>query len=82
MDNEITMDDGSNGVILVMGVTGAGKSYFINQLKSQSTDEGHSLYSGIQYPFSPSFCYPHPFGISANRHCRDTDMSGCSDYPR
>ncbi|WXC67195.1 hypothetical protein SNK03_012972 [Fusarium graminearum] len=48
MDNEITMDDGSNGVILVMGVTGAGKSYFINQLKSQSTDEGHSLYSETQ----------------------------------
>ncbi|KAH7258065.1 P-loop containing nucleoside triphosphate hydrolase protein [Fusarium tricinctum] len=39
------MDDPSDGIILVMGVTGAGKSYFLNQLKSQSVSEGHSLCS-------------------------------------
>ncbi|CAJ0550085.1 Ff.00g100150.m01.CDS01 [Fusarium sp. VM40] len=43
-DKEI-MDDRTDGVILVMGVTGAGKSYFINQLKSDSAVEGHSMYS-------------------------------------
>ncbi|RFN49026.1 triacylglycerol lipase ii precursor [Fusarium flagelliforme] len=39
------MADPSDGVILVMGVTGAGKSYFLNRLKRQSVREGHSLYS-------------------------------------
>ncbi|GKU08218.1 unnamed protein product, partial [Fusarium langsethiae] len=39
------MDDLSHGVILVMGVTGVGKSYFLNQLKRQSVKEGHSLFS-------------------------------------
>ncbi|CAM1507992.1 Fc.00g048400.m01.CDS01 [Cosmosporella sp. VM-42] len=39
------MDDSSEGVILVMGVTGAGKSYFLNQLKSQCAKEGHSLFA-------------------------------------
>ncbi|KAF5656549.1 P-loop containing protein [Fusarium heterosporum] len=38
-------DDFNDGIILVMGVTGAGKSYLLNQLKSQSVREGHSLYS-------------------------------------
>jgi putative ribosome biogenesis GTPase RsgA len=47
------MDDRNDGIILVMGVTGAGKSYFINQLKSESAVEGHSLYSGT---YHPSFC--------------------------
>ncbi|KAH7127553.1 P-loop containing nucleoside triphosphate hydrolase protein [Dactylonectria macrodidyma] len=42
------MDDSSEGVILVMGVTGAGKSYFLNQLKSQSVQEGHSLFAETQ----------------------------------
>ncbi|KAK2686610.1 hypothetical protein QWA68_014665 [Fusarium oxysporum] len=42
------MDNKSDGVILVMGVTGAGKSYFLNQLKSESVAEGHSLYSETQ----------------------------------
>ncbi|KAF2463833.1 uncharacterized protein BDR25DRAFT_297417 [Lindgomyces ingoldianus] len=36
---------GSESLILVMGVTGAGKSYFINQLKPNSVTEGHSLVS-------------------------------------
>ncbi|QPC70664.1 hypothetical protein HYE68_001416 [Fusarium pseudograminearum] len=39
------MDDQSEGVIIVMGVTGAGKSYFLNQLKRHSVEEGHSLFS-------------------------------------
>ncbi|KAF5244738.1 hypothetical protein FAUST_2255 [Fusarium austroamericanum] len=41
----LDMDDQSEGVILVMGVTGAGKSYFLNQLKRHSVTEGHSLFS-------------------------------------
>ncbi|KAK4182193.1 hypothetical protein QBC35DRAFT_445564 [Podospora australis] len=44
----------TDGVILVMGVTGAGKSYFVNQLKSRGVQEeakeGHSLRSG-SYPW-------------------------------
>jgi type II secretory ATPase GspE/PulE/Tfp pilus assembly ATPase PilB-like protein len=51
----LDMDDQSDGVILVMGVTGAGKSYFLNQLKSQSVIEGHSLFSGKYYCLSPRF---------------------------
>lgn len=47
------MDNKSDGVVLVMGVTGAGKSYFLNQLKSESVVEGHSLYSGMHYPSFP-----------------------------
>ncbi|KAM5357310.1 hypothetical protein ACJZ2D_016396 [Fusarium nematophilum] len=35
----------SEGVILVMGATGAGKSYFVNQLKRGGAREGHSLRS-------------------------------------
>ncbi|KAH7146868.1 P-loop containing nucleoside triphosphate hydrolase protein [Dactylonectria estremocensis] len=38
-------DFSSEGIILVLGVTGAGKSYFLNQLKSHSVEEGHSLRS-------------------------------------
>ncbi|KAH6950201.1 hypothetical protein HG530_001374 [Fusarium avenaceum] len=48
MADKEMMDDRSDGIILVMGVTGAGKSYFINQLKSESAVEGHSLYSETQ----------------------------------
>lgn len=39
---------GSESLILVMGVTGAGKSYFINQLKPNSVTEGHSIVSRQQ----------------------------------
>ncbi|KAH6629362.1 hypothetical protein C7974DRAFT_185147 [Boeremia exigua] len=35
----------SDSLILVMGVTGAGKSYFINQLKPNSVAEGHGIRS-------------------------------------
>ncbi|KAK3935665.1 P-loop containing nucleoside triphosphate hydrolase protein [Diplogelasinospora grovesii] len=35
----------SDGIILLMGVTGAGKSYFLNQLKAGSVGEGHGLRS-------------------------------------
>lgn len=48
----LDMDDQSEGVILVMGVTGAGKSYFLNQLKHHSVTEGHSLFSGKNYCLS------------------------------
>ena len=40
------MDISSEGIIMVMGVTGAGKSHFVNQLKDHSVKEGHSLRSG------------------------------------
>ncbi|KAI8299690.1 hypothetical protein K4K59_002095 [Colletotrichum sp. SAR11_240] len=42
------MDNSSSGVILVMGLTGAGKSYFLNQLKTHSVKEGHSLFAETQ----------------------------------
>lgn len=32
-------------MILVMGVTGSGKSYFINRLAEGAVDEGHELRS-------------------------------------
>ncbi|OAL03081.1 hypothetical protein IQ06DRAFT_218284 [Phaeosphaeriaceae sp. SRC1lsM3a] len=35
----------SENLVLVMGVTGAGKSYFINKLKPNSVEEGHGLMS-------------------------------------
>ncbi|KAF5003060.1 hypothetical protein FDECE_10371 [Fusarium decemcellulare] len=38
-------DLSNEGIILVLGVTGAGKSYFLNQLKKHSTQEGHGLHS-------------------------------------
>jgi predicted GTPase len=41
----------SDGMILVMGATGAGKSYFINQLKQGCVTVGHSLQSRRRDPF-------------------------------
>jgi hypothetical protein len=41
-----TMDENSDGLIVVLGVTGAGKSYFINCLKSGAAKEGKQLHSG------------------------------------
>lgn len=35
----------SDSLVLIMGVTGAGKSYFINQLKPNSVTVGHGLKS-------------------------------------
>lgn len=35
----------NEGIILVLGVTGSGKSYFLNKLKSHSVQEGHGLQS-------------------------------------
>jgi len=32
-------------LVLVMGLTGAGKSYFINKLSGQNLQEGHNLAS-------------------------------------
>lgn len=34
---------GEQGMVLVMGVTGAGKSYFINRLKDGSVVEGSTM---------------------------------------
>ncbi|KAJ4005565.1 hypothetical protein NW752_002398 [Fusarium irregulare] len=39
------MADQNDGVIVIMGVTGAGKSYFLNRLKENAVEEGHSLFS-------------------------------------
>ncbi|KAI8723146.1 AIG1-type G domain-containing protein [Fusarium sp. LHS14.1] len=38
-------DYSNEGIILVLGVTGSGKSYFLNKLRSHSVKEGHSLQS-------------------------------------
>lgn len=72
-----TMNHKSDGVILVMGVTGAGKSYFLNQLKSESVAEGHSLYSGTHYP-SLRFIVP---GTKTDCIYRNTEVPGCSHHP-
>jgi GTPase Era involved in 16S rRNA processing len=41
------MDDSTDGFIIVMGVTGAGKSYFLNKLHEENVvAEGHHLSSG------------------------------------
>ncbi|KAJ4327230.1 hypothetical protein N0V84_002360 [Fusarium piperis] len=39
------LDFSNEGMILVLGVTGSGKSYFLNQLKSHSVQEGRGLQS-------------------------------------
>jgi len=36
-------------MILVMGATGVGKSYFINKLAAGSVTEGAGLKSGMRY---------------------------------
>jgi ABC-type lipoprotein export system ATPase subunit len=38
--------EAEHSMILVMGVTGSGKSYFINRLAAGATPEGHTLISG------------------------------------
>lgn len=38
----------TEGMILVMGPTGAGKSYFIDKLKEGCVTVGHSLESGAE----------------------------------
>lgn len=55
-------DDSSEGVILVMGVTGAGKSYFLNQLKEQSVKEGHTLFAGRRPRGLKTGLQTHPDG--------------------
>ncbi|KAK2480385.1 hypothetical protein H9L39_07953 [Fusarium oxysporum f. sp. albedinis] len=42
------MDDRSDGIILVMGVMGAGKSHFVNLLRGQSVVDGHLMISETQ----------------------------------
>ncbi|KAH6995385.1 P-loop containing nucleoside triphosphate hydrolase protein [Ilyonectria destructans] len=39
------IDTSSEGVIILLGTTGAGKSYFLNRLLDDSVKEGHSLHS-------------------------------------
>jgi hypothetical protein len=43
----------NEGIILVLGVTGAGKSSFVDQLKENCVVVGHSLHSGM-HRSSPS----------------------------
>jgi predicted GTPase len=38
-----------HSMILVMGVTGSGKSYFINRLAAGTAVEGHNLKSGMWF---------------------------------
>ncbi|KAI3570911.1 hypothetical protein IWW34DRAFT_640222 [Fusarium oxysporum f. sp. albedinis] len=42
------MDDRSDGIILVMGVMGAGKSHFVILLRGQSVVDGHLMISETQ----------------------------------
>lgn len=46
----ISNQDTDCSMILVMGVTVSGKSYFINQLANGSVVEGHGVRSGESYP--------------------------------
>jgi hypothetical protein len=46
-------DDAEFSMILVMGVTGSGKSYFVNQLQSGSARVGHTLESGALFVLEP-----------------------------
>lgn len=46
MQPQVAKDSENEGIILVMGVTGAGKSYFINQLHPNSVKEGDTLEAG------------------------------------
>ena len=39
-------EDSPYGMILIMGVTGSGKSYFLNQLVPEAVIEGPGLNSG------------------------------------
>jgi predicted GTPase len=39
-------DDIEYSMILVMGVTGSGKSYFVNKLQAGAAVEGHNLNAG------------------------------------
>lgn len=41
-------------MVLVMGVTGAGKSYFINKLKEGAMEEGEGLQSRMHLSFRSS----------------------------
>jgi predicted GTPase len=38
-------DPTDQNIVLVMGLTGAGKSFFINKLTGQNVEEGHKLKS-------------------------------------
>ena len=51
-DEQYTRLEGQS-IVLVMGVTGSGKSYFINQLEPNSVAEGHGLRSGESTPGIP-----------------------------
>jgi hypothetical protein len=43
-------DDTEYSMILVMGVTGSGKSFFVNKLAEQTVSEGPGLRSGTIEP--------------------------------
>jgi predicted GTPase len=39
------LDNAVQNLVLVMGLTGAGKSYFVNKLSGKNLQEGHTLAS-------------------------------------
>lgn len=47
------------GMVLVMGVTGAGKSTFVNALKPESVTVGHNLESSKRITSNPWVCTGH-----------------------
>jgi hypothetical protein len=53
---EMTEEYSKCSMILVMGVTGAGKSFFVNKVASGSVREGATLRSGLRSFCTVSFC--------------------------
>jgi len=45
----VPKEDANHGMILVMGCTGSGKSYFIDKLAEGSVVIGHSLHAGKRF---------------------------------
>jgi hypothetical protein len=85
---EITMsdyeDDTTYSMILVMGLTGSGKSYFINQLVAGSVKEGDSLNSGECNSLSAAALlkrtksWGNRDGEMPDRMARDWSRKGCN----
>jgi Tfp pilus assembly pilus retraction ATPase PilT len=50
MENNIVTSNSEQGMVLVMGITGSGKSYFVNQLKAGAVAEGDTLESCMCQP--------------------------------
>lgn len=54
-EREAMNDEHLKGIILLVGVTGAGKSYFLNKLiGDEIVREGHNINSGPYRPYRKS----------------------------